>query len=143
MLGWLKPASAVADLARLLSDPNPAVQAQAAWALGEVGTEPARLALLPASIAATNPAPLLALNPALVPPASKSAPIFVPTAARPVALAPLAPAPLAPLAALPGALADIPANFWSLTAMALLLLAMLAGIFIWKGPRSTSHHGHA
>ena len=63
MLGWLKPASAVADLARLLSDPNPAVQAQAAWALGEVGTEPARLALIPASVAATNPAPYSGAEP--------------------------------------------------------------------------------
>ena len=50
MLGWLKPASAVADLARLLSDPSTTVQAQAAWALDEIGTEPARLALNPAPI---------------------------------------------------------------------------------------------
>ena len=35
MLGWLKPASAVTDLARLLSDPDPTVHAQAARALGE------------------------------------------------------------------------------------------------------------
>ena len=133
----------MADLAPLLSDPDPAVQAQAAWALGEtlapalaperstgasagVGTEPARLALIPAPVAVAN-----------------SAPVFAQTAARPVALAPLAPAPLAPLAALPGALAEVPANYWSLTAMVLLVLAMLASLLIWKGPRSTSHHGHA
>ena len=78
MLGWLKPSTAVADLARLLSDPDPAVQAQAAWALGEMGTEPARLVLLPApNIPAPNPAPILA-----------------PVAARPVALAPLAELPM-------------------------------------------------
>jgi HEAT repeat protein len=122
MLGWLKPASAVADLTRLLSDPDPAVQAQAAWALGEIGTEPARLALLPALV----PAPL---------PAPKSAPILAPIAALPAAPA--------PLAAFPGALADIPADYWRMATMAALALAMLASMFIWKGPRSTSHHGHA
>jgi len=47
------------------------------------------------------------------------------------------------LAALPGTLAEVPADFWTLTAMVLLVLAMLASMFIWKGPRSTSHHGHA
>ena len=52
MLGWVQPiddpsqrADAVAGLARLLSDPDPTVQAQAAWALGEMNTDPARLAL--------------------------------------------------------------------------------------------------
>ena len=83
-----------------------------AWALGEVGTEPARLALIPASVAAANSAPILALNPAPIP-VFKSTPILVQTAARPVALAPLAPAPLAPLAALPGALAEVLAEYWS------------------------------
>ena len=111
MLGWLRPTTAVTDLARLLSDPDPAVQAQAAWALGEINTEPARLAL--------NPAPILA-----------------PVAARPVAPA--------PLAALPDALADVWADYWTLAAMsALLVLALLAVVLIWKGPRPAAHLGHA
>jgi HEAT repeat protein len=123
MLGWLKPATTVTDLARLLSDPNAAVQAQAAWALGEIGTEPARLALNPApSIPALNPAPILA-----------------PVAARPVLPEPLATSP--------GALADIRADNWTLAAMAallgLVLLAMLAVVLTWKGPRPTSGLGHA
>ena len=105
MLGWLKPASAVADLARLLSDPDPAVQAQAAWALGEINTEPARLAL--------NPAPVALL------------------------VAPVLPA------VLPRAIADVPADTWTLAAMvALLVLGLLAIVLIWKGPRPTSHLGH-
>ena len=91
------------------------MQARAARALGETGTEPA---LVPAS--------LLHL---------KSAPILERTAELPAA-------PV-PLAALPGTLAEVPADFWTLTAMVLLVLAMLASMFIWKGPRSTSHHGHA
>ena len=119
MLGWLKPAAAVADLARLLADPDPAVQTQAAWALGEINTEPARLAL--------NPAP-----PILAP----AAPILAPVV-RPVAPA--------PLAALPGAIAAVPADTWTLAAMAaLLVLALLAGLVIWKGPRRpTAHFGPA
>ena len=137
MLGWLKPANAVADLARLLSDPNPAVQAQAAWALGEVGTEPARLALIPAPVAVANSAPILALNPAPIP-VFKSTPISVQTAARPVALAPLAPAPLAPL---PGALADVPADYWAqATMIVLLVLLLLAIVLIGKGPRRPKTH---
>jgi HEAT repeat protein len=131
MLGWLKPvqdspqrAGAVADLTGLLSDPDPAVQAQAAWALGELGAEPERLALLPApSIPAPNPAPILA-----------------PVTIRPEALA--------PLAALPDALADVRADNWSLavtgTLLVLLLLAMLTVVLTWKGPRRpTSGLGHA
>jgi len=47
------------------------------------------------------------------------------------------------LAPLPGTLADIPADYWTLTAIVLLVLAMLASMFIWKGPRSTEQHGHA
>ena len=77
MLGWLKPPSAVADLARLLADPDPAVQAQAAWALGEINTEPARLAL--------NPAPA-ALLVAPVPPAAVVMPADAWTLAAMVAL---------------------------------------------------------
>jgi HEAT repeats len=132
MLGWLKPTTAVANLARLLSDPDPAVQAQATWALGEINTEPARLAL--------NPAPILAQNPAS---------ILAPVAARPVAPAPLAVRPVAPapLAALPDALADVRADNWTLTAMAtllvLVLLAILTVVLTWKGPRPTSGLGHA
>jgi hypothetical protein len=121
MLGWLKPATAVSDLARLLSDPDPTVQAQAAWALGEINTEPARLAL--------NPAPILA-----------------PLAVRPVAPAAVAVRPVAPapLTALPDALADVRADNWTLAAMAaLLVLALLAVVLIWKGPRPTSPLGHA
>ena len=117
MLGWLKPASAVTDLARLLSDPDPTVHAQAAWALGEIGTAPARLAL--------NPMPIL-----------------TPLAARPVVVpAPVAPAPLAALLA---AFADVWAEYSPLaTRVALVVLALLAILMMWRGPRPTSHVGHA
>jgi len=128
MLGWLGPVEdtpqrAVADLTGLLSDPDSAVQAQAAWALGELGTGPARLALIPApSIPAPNPAPILA-----------------PVAARPVALA--------PLAALPDELANVRADNWTLAATAtllvLVLLGMLTIVLTWRRPRPTSHLGHA
>jgi hypothetical protein len=123
MLGWLKPATAVAELARLLADPDPTVQAQAAWALGELGTGPARLALISApTIPAPNPAPILA-----------------PIAARPVALA--------PQAALSEALVDARADNWTLAVMAtllvLVLLAMLTVVLTWRGPRPTSGLGHA
>ncbi|MDQ1300668.1 MAG: hypothetical protein QG637_588, partial [Chloroflexota bacterium] len=122
MLGLLKPAAAVADLARLLSDPDPAVQTQAAWALGEIDTAPARLALNPAPILALNQAPVIAPNPA---------PVLAPVA-RPVAPAP-------PVSLL-GAIADIPADTWTLAMMAALLV--LAGLLIWKGPRRpTTHFG--
>ena len=128
MLGWVQPiedpgqrADAVAGLARLLSDPDPTVQAQAAWALGEMNTEPARLALDSAPI----PAPV-------------SAPILSPIAARPVAPA--------PLVALPGAIADVSADYWPLATVAglliIVLLAMLAVALTWKGPRPASHLGH-
>jgi hypothetical protein len=128
MLGWLKPiedpaqrADAVAGLARLLSDPDPTVQAQAAWALGEMDTEQGRLAL--------NSAPI---------PAPNSAPILAPIAARPVAPD--------PLAALPGAIADVPADYLAVAAMAaLLVLVMVAGlavVLVWKGTRPASHLGH-
>ena len=67
MLGWLQPiddagqrADAVAGLARLLSDPAPAVQTQAAWALREIDTDAARLALISVPIPALNSAPILA-----------------------------------------------------------------------------------
>ena len=117
MLGWLKPANAVADLARLLTDQDSTVRAQATWALGEVGTEPARLALLPAP---NNPAP-------------KSAPILAPMAALPAAPA--------PQAALPFTLADIPADYWTQAAIvALLVLAVLAFLLIGKGPRRPKTH---
>jgi HEAT repeat protein len=140
MLGWLKPADAVADLARLLSDSDPAVQAQAAWALGEIGTEPARLALIPAPVVVANSASILALNPAPIP-VFKSTLALDQTAARPVALAPLAPAPLAPLAALPGALAEVLAEYWSQAMMvALLVLLLLAIVLIGKGPRRPNTH---
>ena len=129
MLGWLKPASAVADLARLLSDPSTAVQAQAAWALGEIGTEPARLALIPAPI-----------------PVLKSTPILAQTAARPVALTagwhrwlrrrwprwPRCPAHSPKSRPTTGA-----RRRWCCWCL------LLAIVLIGKGPRSTSHHGHA
>ena len=119
MLGWLQPiadlgerASAMDGLARLLTDPAPAVQIQAAWALGEMDTEPARLAL--------NAAPT------------------APTAVRPVAPA--------PLVALPGAIADVAADYWPLATVVglviIVLLAMLAAVMFWKGPLPTSHLGH-
>jgi HEAT repeat protein len=134
MLGWLKPvedtpqrAGAVADLTRLFSDRDPAVQTQAAWALGELGAEPASLALLPVpNIPAPNPAPILA-----------------PVAARPAALSPLAALP----DALPDALADVRADNPTLAAMAtllvLVLLAMLTVVLTRKSPRPASHLGHA
>lgn len=116
MLGWLQPADAVADLALLLSDPVPAVQVQAAWALGQINTEPARVAL--------NPAPSLAQNPA--------------SALEP-AMASSAPAPLAPS---PSAMADIPTNSGIPAMMAALLgLAMLTVVLIWKWPWTPSHLG--
>ena len=127
MLGWLQPiedpgqrADAVGGLARLLSDPDPTVQAQAAWALGEMDNEQARLAL--------NSAPIPAPN----------SPILAPMAARPVESA--------PLVALPGAIADVAADSWTVAAMAaLLLLVMVAGlavVLVWKGTRPASHLGH-
>ena len=131
MLGWLKQvedpgqrADAVAGLARLLSDPDPAVQAQAVWALGEMDTEPARLAL--------NSAPIPALNPA-------AAPILAPV------VQPVAPAPLAALPATIAdvAITDVPVNTWTLAALAaLLVLALLGFVLIGKGPRPTSKLGH-
>jgi hypothetical protein len=92
--------------------------------LGEINTEPARLAL--------NPAPIPAL-----------------LAVRPVAPAPLAVRPVAPapLAALPDVLADIRADNWTLAAIAtllvLVLLATLTVVLTWRGPRPTSPLGHA
>jgi len=119
MLGWLKPATAVADLARLLSDPDPAVQTRAAWALGEIDTAPARLALNPAPILVANPAPILA------------------PVANPIALA--------PPVALPSVIADVATDYLTPAVLAsLLVLAMLAGMLIWKGPRRpTAHFGPA
>ena len=127
MLGWLKPvddagqrADAVAGLARLLSDPAPTVQAQAAWALREMDTDDARLALISAPI-----------------PALHSAPILAPSAVRPVVPA--------PLVALPAAIAGIPAETWPLATTAglliIVLLAVLAVVLLWKGPRPASGLG--
>ncbi len=130
MLGWLSPvadpvqkAAAVTVLDRLLTDPAPAVQAQAAWALGEMGTVPASsLVLIPAPIPAPVPAPL-------------PAPILAPMAALPVVQAPLAP--------MPDTLADVWAVFGARVAIGtLLLLALLAIVLIGKGPRPTSDLGH-
>jgi HEAT repeat protein len=45
MLGWLGAADAVPDLVQSLSDQDAAVRAQANWALGEIHTAPAQLAL--------------------------------------------------------------------------------------------------
>jgi HEAT repeat protein len=116
MLGWLQPADAVTDLTRLLLDADRGVQVQAAWALGEINTEPARLAL--------NPAPSLAPNPA---------PALEATAGS------KAPAPLAPS---PNATAETPSASTIPAMMAALLgLALLAVVLIWKGPWSTSHLG--
>lgn len=128
MLGWLSPvadpvqqAAPVAVLNRLLTDPAPAVQAQAAWALGEMGTVPASLVLIPAPI----PAPVLAPLPA---------PIGAPMATLPVVQPPLAP--------IPDTLSDVWADFWIRAAIGtLLLLALLAIVLIGKGPRPASHLG--
>ena len=71
---------------------------------------------------------------------------FEVTGAGPARLAPI-PAPdartvaPAPLAALPGAIADVPADYWILAVMAALLVIM--GTLVGKGPRRTSHRGHA
>ena len=63
-------------------------------------------------------------------------------AARPVVVpAPVAPAPLAALLA---AFADVWADYWPLaTRVALVVLALLAILLIWRGPRPTSHVGPA
>jgi HEAT repeat protein len=45
MLGWLKAGRATPELSTALSDTDAAVRVQAAWALGEIGTPEARLAL--------------------------------------------------------------------------------------------------
>jgi HEAT repeat protein len=54
MLGWLKAAPATAELAQALTDTDPAVRTQAAWALGEVATPEAKAALTKALAAETN-----------------------------------------------------------------------------------------
>jgi hypothetical protein len=115
------------------SVPTPALAPErSTGASAGVGTEPARLALIPAPVLALNPAPI---------PVFRSTPILVQTAARPVALAPLAPAPLARLAALPGALVEVLANYWSQAMMvALLVLLLLAIVLIGKGPRRPKTH---
>ena len=115
MLGWLKPAGAVADLAPLLSDPDPSVRAQAAWALGEIGTGPARLALIPAPILAPirRPSPTHGCQPG---------------------------GRTAPGVALPETLPRITADNWTLAVMmALFVLVLLAIVMVGKGPGGRQH----
>lgn len=136
MLGWLKPVEdplqrtdTGAGLARLLSDQGPKVQTQAAWALGET--------LAPAlrSGAISSPKGSVVVNGGPARPGLNPAPILAPAARSD--------APVMP-AALPSAIADVPADHWTQAAMAALTaLALLAVVLVWKGPRSAAPFGHA
>jgi HEAT repeat protein len=126
MLGWLQPigdlgqrADTVAGLARLLTDPELTAQTQATWALGEMDTEAAHLAL--------NARPV------------QAAPILPQPASRPVGLA--------PPAALPGAITDVAVDDWTIAIVAALLvlvvIAMLAVVLTLQRKRLVSHLGHS
>jgi len=65
MLGWIRYDGAVPALTKALSDGNASVRAQAAWALGEIGTQPARLALTKMEKAEKDPEALEAARMAL------------------------------------------------------------------------------
>ncbi len=128
MLGWLTPvedpllrADAVAALSRLRSDPDPTVQAQAAWALGEALAP--TLARAPGDTSGSQGGAVANALPAQL--ALSAAPLSA-----------------APLDAAPAATSVVPADHWSLAALAaisglasLVMLAMFASALIWKGPR--------
>ena len=141
-IGRLGDASAVPLLLLALSDTDETLRARAATALGLLHAEEAipqlstmrrldgplaRRSAAEALAAIGTPAAVVALN-ALNPP-----PILAPIAALPAAPA--------PSAALPGALADVPADYWTRAAMvALLALLLLAAALIGKGPRRPKTH---
>jgi hypothetical protein len=141
-VGRLDDAADVPLLLPALSDTDQTIRARAATALGLLRAEEAipqlstmrrldgplaRRSAAEALAAIGTPAAMAALN-ALNPP-----PILAPIAALPAAPA--------PPAALPGALVDVPADYWTRAAMvALLALMLLAAALIGKGPRRPKTH---
>jgi hypothetical protein len=141
-IGRLGDAAAVPLLLPALSDTDQTIRARAATALGLLRAEEAipqlstmrrldgplaRRSAAEALAAIGTPAAMVALN-ALNPP-----PILSPVAALPAAPA--------PPAALPGALVDVPADYWTRAAIvALLALMLLAAALIGKGPRRPKTH---
>jgi HEAT repeat protein len=126
MLGWLRAANAVPNLVRSLSDRDATVRTQAAWALGEIHTAPAQLALRQLANGEVG------------------RPILQPdyTAARATAgyTAPARQTGPGVRAAVPGALAWIVLNRWTLGALtSLVALALLAAMIILFGKGSGRH----
>jgi HEAT repeat protein len=102
---------AIPQLSTMRRLDGPLARRSAAEALAAIGTPAATVALN-----ALNPPPILA----------------------PIAALPAVPAPSA---ALPGTLADVPADYWTRAAMvALLALMLLAAALIGKGPRRPKTH---
>ena len=127
MLGWLSAADAVPDLVWSLSDQDASVRTQASWALGEMHTAPAQLAL-------SQVANAEAARPILQTAGTAARPTVGSTNPDRQNEAPLP-------AVLPGALAQtLLLNRWILAALATVLaLAILAAtvLLVWNGPR---HH---
>ena len=126
MLGWLSAADAVPDLVWSLSDQDASVRTQANWALGEMHTAPAQLAL--GQVANAE-----AARPILQTAGTAARPTVGSTDPERQNEAPLP-------AALPDALAQTLLNRWILAALATVLaLAILAAmvLLVWNGPR---HH---